>query len=184
MNYKRAIREALRLFPSQLEVAPNKPNAPSKAHSPSLSKAWSSADDLSDRQSEWHYIAVWAVGCALHRAVQQAADSGSTVALKSDIDMRYVEHKFAQSLLTPNTWFPRHIKRAYRRDRALRGVPPLASVAKLRSPKTNALLLWTLEPNAPGVNLQNPAFAPQPNIALQLTPTASLLVPSATLRRR
>jgi len=126
MNYKRAIREALRLFPSQLDVVPNKPNAPSKAHSPSLSKAWSSADDLSDRQSEWHCIAVWAVGCALHRAVQQAADSGSTVALKSDIDMRYVEHKFAQSLLTPNTWFPRHIKRAYRRDRALRGIPPFS----------------------------------------------------------
>ena len=28
------------------------------------------------------------------------------------------------------------------------------------------------------------AFAPQPNIALQLTPTASLLVPCASLRRR
>ena len=27
-------------------------------------------------------------------------------------------------------------------------------------------------------------FAPQPNIALQLTPTASLLVPCASLRRR
>jgi hypothetical protein len=27
-------------------------------------------------------------------------------------------------------------------------------------------------------------FAPQPNITLQLTPTASLLVPSAALRRR
>ena len=27
-------------------------------------------------------------------------------------------------------------------------------------------------------------FAPQPNIALQLTPTASLLVPYAALRRR
>jgi hypothetical protein len=37
----------------------------------------------------------------------------------------------------------------------------------------------TLEPNAPGVNLLNPASAPQPNIALQLTPTASLLVPYA-----
>jgi hypothetical protein len=31
---------------------------------------------------------------------------------------------------------------------------------------------------------QYPAFAPQPNIALQLTPTASLLVPYASLRRR
>ena len=27
-------------------------------------------------------------------------------------------------------------------------------------------------------------YAPQPNIALQLTPTASLLVPCASLRRR
>jgi hypothetical protein len=26
-----------------------------------------------------------------------------------------------------------------------------------------ARLLWTLEPNASGVNLPNPAFAPQPN---------------------
>ena len=29
-----------------------------------------------------------------------------------------------------------------------------------------------------------PAYCHRPNIALQLTPTASLLVPSATLRRR
>jgi hypothetical protein len=124
MNYRRAIREALRLFPSELEVVLNEPNAPSKAHSPSLSKAWSSADDLADQQSDWQYLAVWAIGCALHRAVQQAANSNKAVALKRDIDMRYLEHKFAQSLLTPNTWFPRHIKRAYRRDRTLRGVPP------------------------------------------------------------
>jgi hypothetical protein len=34
------------------------------------------------------------------------------------------------------------------------------------------------------VNLPNPAFAPQPNLSLQLTPTASLLVPFASLRRR
>jgi hypothetical protein len=124
MNYKRAIREALRLFPSEMEVVLNKPNAPSKAHSPSLSKAWSSADDLADRQSDWQCIAVWAIGCALHRAVQQAANANKTVALKRDIDIRYLEQKFAQSLLTPNTWFPRYIKRAYRQDRALRGVPP------------------------------------------------------------
>jgi hypothetical protein len=32
--------------------------------------------------------------------------------------------------------------------------------------------------------VQYPAFAPQPNITLQLTPTASLLVPYASLRRR
>jgi hypothetical protein len=47
-----------------------------------------------------------------------------------------------------------------------------------------ARLLWTLEPNAPGVNLPYLASAPQPNFALQLTPTASLLVPYASLRRR
>ena len=123
MNYKRAIREALRLFPSEMEVVLNKPDAPSKAHSPSLSKAWSLANELADRQSDWHYIAVWAIGCALHRVVQQAAGSGKPIALKRDIDMRYLENKFAQSLLTPNTWFPRHIKRAYCRDRAFRGVP-------------------------------------------------------------
>ena len=40
------------------------------------------------------------------------------------------------------------------------------------------------EPDLPRVYLLNRAFAPQPNIALQLTPTASLLVPYATLRRR
>ena len=39
-------------------------------------------------------------------------------------------------------------------------------------------------PNAIGVNLVNTAYALQPNIALQLTPTASLLVPFASLRRR
>jgi hypothetical protein len=50
--------------------------------------------------------------------------------------------------------------------------------------KALTLLLWTREPNSPGVNLPNLAFAPQPNIALQLTPTASLLVPCASLRRR
>jgi hypothetical protein len=38
--------------------------------------------------------------------------------------------------------------------------------------------------NELGVNWLKPAFAPQPNIALQLTPTASLLVPCASLRRR
>jgi hypothetical protein len=32
--------------------------------------------------------------------------------------------------------------------------------------------------------MQHRAFAPQPNITLQLTPTASLLVPCASLRRR
>jgi hypothetical protein len=35
-----------------------------------------------------------------------------------------------------------------------------------------------------GVNLLYRAFAPQPNLSLQLTPTASLLVPYASLRRR
>jgi hypothetical protein len=35
-----------------------------------------------------------------------------------------------------------------------------------------------------GLNLPYPAFAPQPNLSLQLTPTASLLVPCASLRRR
>jgi hypothetical protein len=107
-----------------MKVVPNQPDAPSKAHSPCLSKAWSSADDLAEGQSDWHNIAVWAVGCAMHRAVQQAAASGNEVAFKHNIDKQYLEHKFAESLLKPNTWFPRHIKRAYRRDRALRGVPP------------------------------------------------------------
>ena len=124
MNFKRAMRETLRLFPSVMEVVPNQPGAPSKAHSPGLTQAWSTAEKLAERQSDWHHIAVWAVGCALHRAVQQAAMSGSKVALKKDIDRQYLEHKFAESLLTPNTWFPRYIKRAYRRDRALRGIPP------------------------------------------------------------
>jgi hypothetical protein len=124
MNYKRAIREALRLFPSVMDIVPSQPGAPSKAHSPNLTQAWSTAEDLANGQSDWHQIAVWAVGCALHRAVQQAAMSGNNVALKTDINRQYLEHKFAESLLTPNTWFPRHIKRAYLRDRALRGVPP------------------------------------------------------------
>ena len=29
-----------------------------------------------------------------------------------------------------------------------------------------ARILWTLEPNVIGVNLSNPAFAPQPNLSL------------------
>ena len=41
-----------------------------------------------------------------------------------------------------------------------------------------ARFLWTLEPNALGVNLPNSAYAPQPNRLVKPTPTRTGLVPS------
>ena len=137
MNYKRAIRETLLLFPSVLEVVPTPPGSHKRAHSPSLTKAWALADELANRQSEWHYIAVWSIGCALHRLIQEGAEVGATFVEKRNVNRTYIEHKFSESLLTSNTWFPRHIKRAYRRDRMLRGIAPFLERSMTPSPPKN-----------------------------------------------
>lgn len=124
MNYRRAVREAMRQFPSQLQITHQSPDSSAKPHSPVLVQAWGRAEEWASKQSDWHHIAVWAVGCALHRLVKEQAEMGEMSVEKTQICRRYMEHKFAESLLTPNHWFPRHIKRAYRRDRLLRGLPP------------------------------------------------------------
>jgi hypothetical protein len=122
MNYKRAIREALLLFPPELIVCnPHRP-ATEVAKSSNLAEAWERSEELTKNSSVWHQLAVWAAGCALHRLVREEGAKGVQTIPKSMIDRKYAEFKFAESLLTTNTWFPRHIKRAYRRDRALRGL--------------------------------------------------------------
>jgi hypothetical protein len=122
MNYCRAIREALLLFPAELIVS-NPHRLPNEmAKSSNLAKAWERAEVLTKTWSVWHQVAVWSVGCALHRLVREEAAKGAHTVHKSEIDRKYAEFKFAESLLTPNTWIPRHIRRAYRRDRTLRGL--------------------------------------------------------------
>ena len=122
MNYSRALREALLLFPSELVVS-NPDRLPTEvATSSNLSSAWQQAEENTKNWSVWHQLAVWSAGCALHRLVRKEGAKGLQAAHKSMIDRKYAEFKFAESLLTPNTWIPGHVRRAYRRDRALRGL--------------------------------------------------------------
>lgn len=123
MNFKRAVREALLLFPSELVISTPSNETKDGARSANLAKAWGRAEDSVSAASVWQQLAVWSVGCALHQLVKEAGFQGHQLAHKKNIDLQYVEFKFAESLLTPNTWFPGEIKRAYRRDRYKRGLP-------------------------------------------------------------
>jgi hypothetical protein len=122
MKYSRAIREALLLFPSELIVSNPRRLPTEVAKSSNLAKAWEQAEEIAKKWSVWHQLAVWSAGCALHRLVREEGEKGVHAIDKRMIDRKYAEFKFAESLLTPNTWIPRHIRRAYRRDRALRGL--------------------------------------------------------------
>jgi hypothetical protein len=127
MNYQRAFREAFLLFPSSLSISTPSGEVGAHAKSVELAQAWEKAEQLTTTWSEWHQLAVWAIGCALHRCVREEGAKGVHSVSKTLLDRRYAEYKFAESLLTPNKWFPRHIKRAYRRDRLSRGLPPFQS---------------------------------------------------------
>ncbi len=122
MNYRKAFREALRFFPSNLIVVEGVRSPDGIAKSSNLAAAWEQAEVQTKNWSVWHQLAVWAVGCALQRLVREEGAKGFQFVRKEMLDYKYAEYKFAESLLTPNTWFPRHIKRAYRRDRFLRGL--------------------------------------------------------------
>lgn len=122
MNSRRAIREALLLFPTELIVSNPERAQETTARSCNLAIAWEKAEDLTKDWSVWHQLAVWSVGCALHRLVQQEGAKGALSVNKHQLDRKYVEFKFAESLLTSNNWFPRQVKRAYQRDRQLRGL--------------------------------------------------------------
>jgi hypothetical protein len=121
MNFRRAVKEALLFFPSELTVSIG---SNGKGSSNNLAKAWEFAEDSSSNASVWAQLAVWSVGCALFRLAEEAGSQGYRFAYKKNIDFKYVEFKFAESLLTPNTWFPGEIKRAYQRDRCKRNLPP------------------------------------------------------------
>lgn len=131
MKFHRAVREALLLFPSDLSITSHERDI---ARSNDLKFAWERAEDTASNGSVWLHIAVWAVGCALFCLVREAGMQGNIVAHKKNIDFGYVEFKFAESLLTPNTWFPGDVKRAYKRDRRKRGVPDFV-VSKAHSPR-------------------------------------------------
>jgi hypothetical protein len=100
MNFRRAAREALLLFPSELVITSHTGNA---VRSHSLKEAWERAEDTASHSSIWSHLSVWAVGCGLFRLVKEAGIRGDEVAYKKNVDLCYVEFKFAESLLTPNT---------------------------------------------------------------------------------
>lgn len=121
MNFRRAVKEAMLFFPSEFAVSIG---ANGKGNSTDLARAWKLAEDRTSNASVWAELAVWSVGCALFRLAREAGSQGHKIAHKADIDFNYVEFKFAESLITPNTWFPGDVKRAYQRDRRKRNLPP------------------------------------------------------------
>jgi hypothetical protein len=123
MNYRRAIREALMLFPAELVTSNAEKDPEAVVRSRNLAHAWENAENLTKSWSVWHQLAVWSIGCALHRLVKQEGAKGALSVSKHQLDRKYVEFKFAESLLTANNWHPRQVKRAYQRDRQLRGLP-------------------------------------------------------------
>jgi hypothetical protein len=123
MNYQRAFREALAFFPTELLISNSDRQKGEEAKSRTLADAWARAEELTGSWSVWHQLAVWSIGCALHRLVRLEGTKGAISANKHMLDRKYAEFKFAESLLSKNRWFPGHIKRAYKRNREQRGLP-------------------------------------------------------------
>ena|SRR2546425_646711 len=123
MKFSRVLRESLRFWPVQIEIADGELQPGGGGIFPALSRAWDFAEECAGSWSEWHQLMVWAIYCALHKRACQAAANSQITVLKSEIDRAYLEHKYSESLLSSKSTYPRHMRRSYLRELAERQRP-------------------------------------------------------------
>jgi len=116
MKFKKVLREALRLWPSQRWISEGRLMAGDGGLSPQLSAHWEMAQAHAKAWSEAHQLMVWAIFCAWHKAAVEHFKAGRGRIAKSDLDIRHFRQKYEESLFADGSRYPRQMLRAYRRE--------------------------------------------------------------------
>jgi hypothetical protein len=115
MNYKRALKESLRFWPEDIDISDGKVFSEGGTF-PQLSRHWRLAEEHAGKWSEWHQLAVWAIFCAIHLKARNELTNGNFRLAKSNIDLSYVQQKFAENLLRQDSSYPRFMRRSFMRQ--------------------------------------------------------------------
>lgn len=123
MKFKKVLREALRLWPSQIGISDGRLMAGDGGLFPQLSEHWEMAEAHAKAWSEAHQLMVWAIFCAWHKAAVAHFKVGRGRIAKSDLDMRHLRQRYEESLFADGSRYPRQMLRAYRRELTSRPRP-------------------------------------------------------------
>ena len=115
MKFTRAYREALRFFPSEIDVSDGQWTELGGAYFLNLSKIWDHAERMADNWSLWHQLLVWAIFGAFHDQAKEALSNYEDTIYKADINKRVVEEVFSENLLSNELKYPRQMRREYLR---------------------------------------------------------------------
>ena len=77
-----------------------------------LGAAWDLAEERVKSLNEFNDLMVWAIYCGLHKLAMETLKSGDTEIKINNINLKYVEYKFWESL----KYQPNCIKKAYVND--------------------------------------------------------------------
>jgi len=120
MKFKKVLREALRLWPSQIWISDGHLMAGDGGLFPLLSEHWEMAQDQAKAWGEAHQPMVWAIFCAWHKAAVAHFKAGRGRIAKSDLDIRHLRQKYEESLFADGSRYPRQMLRAYLRELKVR----------------------------------------------------------------
>jgi len=116
MKFKKVLREALRLWPSQIGISDGRLMAGDGGLFPQLTEHWEMAEAHAKAWSEAHQLMVWAIFCAWRKAAVAHFKAGRGWIAKSDLDMRHLRQRYEESLFADGSRYPRQMLRAYRRE--------------------------------------------------------------------
>jgi len=97
MKFSRILKETRLIWASKINITDGTLSEEG-GYFPQLSAEWDLAEERVSSLNEFNELMVWAIFCGLHKlAIETLKSGGNEISIKN-IDLPYVEHKFAESL--------------------------------------------------------------------------------------
>lgn len=116
MKFSRIYRETKLLWPSSVFIEDGELREGGGGYFPTLNEIWTDVECASENWSEWHQLMVWCIFCGYHKLACEGLVNLVNEVTFNNIDRRYVESRFTESLFSPDTEYRRQMKRAYVND--------------------------------------------------------------------
>lgn len=97
MKFSRILKETRLIWASKINITDGTLSEEG-GYFPQLSAEWDLAEKRVSSLNEFNELMVWAIFCGLHKLAIETLKSGGNEISIRNIDHRYVEHKFAESL--------------------------------------------------------------------------------------
>lgn len=83
---------------------------------PLISKFWNKAENQTELKSDFIKLMVWGIYCAYHKKAIENIHKGQTIVHLSELDLKYIKHKFEESLLNTENDYYKELRTDYRID--------------------------------------------------------------------